>query len=275
MPADADPRSAGFSFSARGRTSSHARQGFTLIEVLVVVAIIAVLAALLLPALAQGKARAQQTACANNLRQLGLAWSQFPTDHEDALCNNHGINETLLKRQNWVNNVMDLLNADGNTNVAQITNGQLAPYLANSVPVFKCPSDKSLAENGARLRSYAMNSLVGDPGELTNRFNPQLTQFFRLEQIRDPSAIYVLLDENPDTINDGFFMNRWPDYIWGNLPGSDHNGGANLFFADGHLEHHRWALAETRRALGSSSGTFPASAPVDFDWLKARSSVQR
>src|ERR1043166_4206750 len=168
-----------------------------------------------------------------------------------------------------------MLNSDGNTNAALVTSGQLAPYLGSSIAIFKCPSDKSIAQNGPRLRSYSMNSLVGDPGELTNRFNPQLEQFFRLDDIPNPSHIYVFLDENPDTINDGFFMNRWEDYIWGNLPGCDHDDGANLSFADGHIETHRWALAETRRKLGTTSGTFPATSPIDFDWLKERSSVRK
>lgn len=253
----------------------HTRRGFTLIELLVVIAIIGVLVALLLPALVRARSTAVQTACADNLRQLGLGWFLHAAENEDKLCNNHGINETLLRRENWVNNLQDLLNAEGNTNAALITSGQLAPFVGDSVAVFKCPADKSRAENGPRLRSYSMNSLVGDPGELTNRFNPQLVQYFRMDDIGDPSRIYVFLDENPDTINDGFFMNRWEDYVWGNLPGSDHREGANLVFADGHVEHHRWALAETRRQAGTSSGTFPASAPVDFDWLKERTSVRR
>jgi prepilin-type processing-associated H-X9-DG protein/prepilin-type N-terminal cleavage/methylation domain-containing protein len=249
--------------------------GFTIVELLVVVAIIAILAALLLPALANGKAEAQKIACASNIKQLALAWQLYADEYDDVLVNNHGINETILRRENWANNMQDMLTSEGNTNVALLTSGKLAPYLSDVTAVFKCPSDRSIAQNGPRIRSVSMNSLVGDPGELTNKFNPQMVQFFRAGDIPNPSGIYVFLDEHPDTINDGFFMNRWEDYLWGNLPGSYHNGAVNLSFADGHVESHRWALADTKRPPGAASGTFPASSPTDFDWLKERTSVRK
>ena len=252
---------------------------FTLIELLVVIAIIAILAGLLLPALSRSKGTALAVACASQHRQLNLGWGMYADENSERLVNNHGIGETRQRTNTWANNLLDWGDSDGNTNTALLTGGLLGKYVGGSWKVFKCPADTVRADNGPRIRSVSMNCLVGDPGELTNKFNPSYTQYFRRAQMTQPAHTFVFLDEHPDSLNDGFFMNRLEEAPrWGNLPGSWHGGSVAMSYADGHGESHKWVVGGPEGTVrppvkGGAGAIFPAVPTTDWDWLKERTSV--
>jgi prepilin-type N-terminal cleavage/methylation domain-containing protein/prepilin-type processing-associated H-X9-DG protein len=267
---------------------------FTLMELLVVVAVIAVLAGLLLPALTAAKAKAQGAYCINNARQLTLAWSMYAADNEDRLVYNLGGDRTkpslpLNLNSNWVGNVMTWELDRDNTNLAFIKKAKLAPFSASAPQIYRCPADHVLSEVQRkagwteRVRSVSMNAMVGDAGPAmrgyTNMNNPEYRQFLKLSTLPNPAQIFVFLDEHPDSINDGYFLNRADDFEWVDLPASYHNGAGSFSFADGHTELHRWLFANTRRPAKPDTVPLPfAILPqesADFDWLMQRTSVER
>ena len=267
---------------------------FTLIELLAVVAMIAVLAAMLLPAISKAKMRTQGVACLNNNRQLATAWLLYADDHSDRIAYNLGgpdrTSVAMRTNLNWVNNILDWSTSNSdNTNTATITEASLAPYANRVVSIYRCPSDHALSaiqrQEGweARVRSYSMNAMVGDAGELSNAGfnvnNPEYVQFFRLSSIPRPASIFVFLDEHPDSINDGYFLNKAEYHQWVDLPASYHNGAATFSFADGHSQLRRWEHARTKKPSRPDAAVLPLYVPSseigDFNWVVEHMSIGR
>jgi prepilin-type N-terminal cleavage/methylation domain-containing protein/prepilin-type processing-associated H-X9-DG protein len=261
----------------KGSAGPRRESGFNLVELLVVIAIIALLAALLLPVLGRAKAKASAVACLNNTRQLTLAWTVYGDANGDRCVNNHGVDQTRAERNTWANQVLAWGAESDNTNALLLTEALLGDAIGKSVRAFKCPADQVRADNGERLRSYALNCMVGNPGKLLDEYNRDFRQFFRPSDFARPNAVFLFLDEHPDTINDGFYMIRLGRYEWSNLPASFHNGAANVSFADGHAETHRWLVAgpngTVRPAVrGAVKGDFPAEPRTDYLWVMERMS---
>jgi prepilin-type N-terminal cleavage/methylation domain-containing protein len=287
------------SFNQVQRPSSqpleNGRDGFTLLELLVVIALIAILAALLLPALAHARSRAQALHCLNNTKQLGIAWQLYATDHDDQLPYNLGYVPTAgppaaHTRLNWADGLLDWELSADNTNAATLTDASLGSYIGRSTEVYRCPADQTLSQRQRdagwtrRVRSYSMNAMVGNAGALSssgvNKNNPDYVQFFKLATIPQPSEIFVFLDEHPDSIDDGYFVNRATVYEWNDLPASYHNGACAFSFADGHSLIHRWQSRTTKQpaharvvALPLPINKYDKKDASDFYWVVRRMSI--
>ena len=218
------------------------------------IAIIAILAAMLLPALSKAKVKAQGITCMNNLRQLNVAWMLYAGDNGDRLPPNRNM-ATSAKGTGWVDGIMDYTGGTDNTNTALLLESRLGPY-TKSPGVYKCPGDKSTwTFRGAvypRVRSVAMNSFAGGGTADWNKSAHEAGYlvYSKLSDFRNAAKIFITLDEREDSIDDAFFavnmLKVGASANFQNLPASYHNGACGFSYADGHSELHRWRDDRTK-----------------------------
>jgi len=278
---------------AYGVNSKQQRSAFTLIELLVVIAIIAILAALLLPSLANAKVKAENVQCMSNLKQLQLVFLMYPDDNRDYMTSSGYTSP--VEPTAWVNGWEDFNGANpDNTDPSTLTDpnrAKFAMYL-KTIGVYKCPADRSVVDVGGgkfvpRLRSQSMGQQWAGPGDWLDPagFRANVTSkkykcYFKKAEIDLPSMRFVFLDEHPDSLNAGGFANMMVETAASariiDFPASSHNGAGGISFSDGHAEIHKWRDARTRPPVHYNNQlTLNVSSPNNQDmiWLSDRTSV--
>ena len=283
--------------SGIGSDVSRLHQGFTLLELLVVVALLVLWLTMLVPGFARTASSGRSTQCLNNHRQLAAAWAMYAADNADKLIYNTGVQETAVEiangtYRNWANNNMDWTASTLNTNLGLLRVGLFPPYLNSNTAVYKCPSDNYVSPPQAalgwttRARSISMNAYMG-PYSINiwregNVFFAKHRQFLRSGSIPKPASLFLFVDDHPDSINDGYFLNDADPATlnyWGDLPGSLHNGGCSFSFPDGHADIVLWHSSVTRLPVLCAVGfpEFPFSAAnagrLDRDWITSHTTV--
>lgn len=268
--------------------------GFSLIELLVVVAIIALLAALLLPVLNKAKLKTRGIQCMNNHRQLCLAWHMYSDDNEGRLVYASELPwapETYNCA--WITGTLDFNPANRANWDPDMTikKSPLWPYCGGNLEIWKCPSDHSaVVVDGIRrprVRSMSMNIYLGGWGGTYGGWDRALGTvwsdfiiYLKQSDLRNPgpAKIFVFLDMREDSIDMGNFatcMAGWPNqperYGFFDLPGFYHHRACGFSFADGHAEIKRWRDDRTMPPLvrdGLIVDWFASPHNPDVAWLQ-------
>ena len=193
------------------------RRGFTLVELLVVVAIIALLAAILFPAFAAVREKARATSCLSNLKQMGLAITQYEQDYDQHF-------PLLLEEKSGT--------SQASPNIGWAANIQ--SYVKN-LQIYQCPSVTTASSTDQYTTGYTdydYNSELGTG--TTSAYESQLTS---------PSLTVMTFESNPGTaFANGDGNGGASSCTYAALPGGAsgaalrHNGGQNFCMADGHAK---------------------------------------
>ncbi len=234
--------------------------GFTLIELLTVMAIIALLVAMLLPALAKAKATAHRATCLNNLRQWGLGLNMYLDDNNQLFPDFSIANDTPgapsgYDQDNIHWSDLSQFAASGSGKSAWFN--ALPPYVSekalsehavdptafmNRPSIFRCRSARFLPEEVDPLNRVAFSYGINFKG--TNGASPAPVPF-KATVVKNPSAFVFFSDVRAHSGEVPFYGAN-PLHDLGAARGSlnhvssRHSGGANLTFIDGHAANFRY-----------------------------------
>lgn len=262
---------------------SRRRCAFTLIELLVVVSIIALLMAILLPALRRAREQGKQTVCLANQKTLALSFAQYSNENREAVVSSWNDQRSWV---DWPLRVNGTYMSENELRVQRDTEGEwrgirrgvLFPY-TKLVEVYHCPSDSRNTfprpEYGyLAWRTYSMpNVLNGDQGWETMIGGTKIAT--RVNQIPNTGRSFAFVEEaDPRGVN----MNSWVMWLnrehWIDPLTVWHYNKSTIGYADGHAEVHTWQDPRTIRMSEQQVFDTEAVDNVDWEFLKERWSMR-
>jgi len=271
---------------------SNREDGFTFVELLVVLATVAVLAVMLLPAIAGTKPSSQAFQCLENLRQLTLGWQMYAGDNSGKLAPNGGAyggvgftpptptDSRIQPGGAWYQWCPGDMSAYSQYATNFVKVGAIYPYV-NSMSVYHCAADRGGYKFGPTIfphvRSYSMNCYLAAivDGTTDGRWRPLegTVNFYKDSALTrpGPAMTFVFIDENEYSINDGVFVSDPAQgNFWLDVPATRHAGSGGLSYADGHTEMKRWTDSKIQNYKGITGQVLGDPASGDAAWLEQR-----
>lgn len=242
--------------TAQDRQPLPMRFGFTLVELLVVVAILVVVSSLLLPALARVKGKAHAAACVSNQRQLGVAFWLYCDEHDDAFPTGAASSSVGAHPEDWIWWQVQT-DSSGQAVMRSGEGSALVPYLGRyQSSSFRCPADRdALARELAwkqnmngELYTYSYSLNAHSKQGMASYFSRDRSMmiFNKLSAVVNP-AQKIMLAEEKGGASDGPGSAFIDDGRWQPLGyplTMRHAGKANVTFADGHVDSVRREFAD-------------------------------
>ncbi|MFC1762963.1 type II secretion system protein [Planctomycetota bacterium] len=229
-------------------------KAFTLIELLVVIAVIAVLMAILMPALNRAREQGKRAVCLNNLKQLTLAWIMYADDNYGKICAaNVGHSDW-----GWVGSMETTDPIEDQ--IAAMKSGMLYPYCSD-LKLYKCPT-------GIRgeIRTYSIVSSMN-----TNVGSSEKGKVFKnRNRIPRPSDRIVFVDEGK--ISNHAYNVHYDLPSWKDRPPLRHGNGTNFSYVDGRIEYWKWTDPRTI-AYSDPDQTAPALQTGNPDLLRVQKAI--
>lgn len=254
------------------------RNGFTLIELLIVVAIIAVLVSILVPALQAARENASLAVCLGNLKVLSSGWLAYAEDNRGRIVGGDtdpvvGTPETSSNPYQWVLRPNFAIASDMEAQRMAIEQGKLFRYVDN-LKAYHCPGDKERIDlDGTRRQALGSYSVVG--GLNGQNYPGCYTPMYKLTSLKFPETKYVFVEEaDPRGYNKGSWgVHVGRDCTHGK---SDHFGDrlagwhvdkCDFGWADGHASFRKWQHDRTIQFIAGEIGGFGIVAflPPDTD----------